>query len=94
MRTLGANLVSGLKSTINDARTSTIFVQTLYESQNFNAGADTDKVLNDYFAKNAFGKAQHDTKNTKFRKEKMNNTSEIGRQTAKVFAGTKLKFKD
>ena len=87
-------LVNTLKASINDQRTSTLFVQSLYESANFNVNKDTSDVLNDYFNKNAFMNVEPGISNTMFRKEKMNNTSQIGRQSAKIFAGTKLLLRD
>ena len=87
-------LVNTLKASINDVRTSTLFVQTLYESANFNINKDTSEVLNDYFNKNAFMNSEQGISNTQFRKEKMNNTSQIGRQAAKIFNGTILTLKD
>jgi len=87
-------LVNTLKASINDQRTSTLFVQSLYESANFNVNKDTSDVLNDYFNKNAFMNVEPGISNTMFRKEKMNNTSQIGRQSAKIFTGTKLFLRD
>ena len=82
-----------MKSQINDARTSTLFTQTLYDSGSFNSNKDTTDILNDFFNKNAYQNCEPGISNTRFRKEKMNKSPTIGRHTAKVFNGTKLKLK-
>lgn len=87
-------VISAMKSQIIDSRTSTLFVQTLYESDAFNAKKDTSDILNDFFNKNAYMNCEPGISNTKFRKEKMNKTRTLGRSAAKIFTGTKLVLKD
>jgi len=87
-------VINTMKAQINDSRTSTLFTQTLYESEAFNANKDTSEILNDFFNKNAYQNCEPGISNTKFRKKTMNQTRELGRSAAKVFTGTKLVLKD
>lgn len=86
-------LINALKTSFNDVRTSTLFTQTLYDSESFNAQRDTSEILADFFNKNAYQNCEPGISNTQFHKEKMNKANEIGRHSAKVFGGTKLLLK-
>ena len=86
-------VINSMRTIINHARTSELFSQTLYESEGFNSNRDTTEILNDFFNKNAYQNCEPGISNTKFRKERMNKTTTLGRSAAKVFTGTKLKLK-
>jgi len=87
-------LINNLKYSINEARDSTIFVQHLYESTNFNVNTDTEDVLRDYFKKNSFQNSGEQRAFSKFRKGKLDNKEQLGRKYAKIFIRNKLKFKE
>lgn len=86
-------LINALKTSFNDVRTSTLFTQTLYDSESFNAQRDTSEILADFFNKNAYQNCEPGISNTQFNKEKMNLVKEMGRQNSKIFSGTKLMLK-
>jgi len=86
-------IINSMKTIINDARTSELFTQTLYESEGFNSNKDTTDILNDFFNKNAYQNCEPGISNTRFRKKKMNKATTLGRSAAKIFSGTKLKLK-
>jgi len=85
--------MNSLKNSITDTRDSEIFVQTIYESSNFNANTNTDYILSNFYAKSAYQNADYQVAHSKLRKEKMNAHQEFGRKYAKIYTRTKLKFK-
>jgi len=83
-----------LKSSLVSVNKNSLFTETLYESETYNANKDTTQVLSDFYQKNAYTNTEPGISNTMFKKEKMNSTKEIGRTHSKIFGGTKLDLKD
>ncbi len=92
--TRNQTFVNSLISTLNSIRTSSFFTQTLYDSESFNAKKDTSEVLRGFFNKNSFVSHDVGISNSMFRKEKLNKRPNIGKDTAKVFSGKRLKLDD